>query len=138
MGRKQSASPHWSVKPRAWAQPAPRRIKKMPTTEEQRVAHCRHQATYRKRHPEIVHRWQKQPGIYAKKSRWLREHHPEKVAAWLAINRALASGKLVRPNRCSRCKKKCKPEAHHPDYKKKLEVIWLCGPCHWAEHGKGV
>lgn len=24
--------------------------------------------------------------------------------------------------------------AHHPDYSKPLEVIWLCPPCHRAEH----
>lgn len=23
---------------------------------------------------------------------------------------------------------------HHPDYSKPLEVVWMCRPCHLAEH----
>jgi hypothetical protein len=40
----------------------------------------------------------------------------------------------VRPDRCSKCKVKCKPHGHHPDYSKPLEVVWLCPGCHNLEN----
>jgi len=49
---------------------------------------------------------------------------------------AIKEGVLVRPKNCDRCKKKCKPEAHHDDYNKPLSVRWLCVPCHRFTHRK--
>jgi hypothetical protein len=49
---------------------------------------------------------------------------------------AIKSGILVRPTACSKCARSGKTEAHHPDYSKPLEVIWLCKPCHLAEHNR--
>ncbi len=46
---------------------------------------------------------------------------------------AIALGLLVR-RPCVRCGA-AKSEAHHPDYSKPLEVVWLCGCCHRQEHG---
>lgn len=34
---------------------------------------------------------------------------------------------------CRDCGAK-KSEMHHPDYSKPLDVVWLCKPCHDAEH----
>jgi len=61
--------------------------------------------------------------------RW-REKNREKQAAHNAISRALASGKIERPEHCERCGEECRPEAHHEDYEKRLEVVWLCRHCH--------
>lgn len=48
---------------------------------------------------------------------------------------ALKNGKLLKPERCERCNSsKRKPEAHHPDYFKPLDVQWLCPPCHSLIH----
>jgi hypothetical protein len=68
------------------------------------------------------------------KEYWAR--YPEKYKATRAVNNAIAKGKMTRPTQCSRCEKECKPEGHHPDYSKPLEVIWLCRECHKKEHGK--
>jgi hypothetical protein len=50
------------------------------------------------------------------------------------VYRAIKSGKIVRPDKCLVCAKKCKPEGHHNDYTKKLEVIWVCRQCHLDIH----
>lgn len=54
-----------------------------------------------------------------------------------AVRAAILKGHLVRPDRCERCQKVGKPEAHHPDYSKPLAVAWLCLKCHRAEHRAG-
>lgn len=62
--------------------------------------------------------------------------YPEKVIAVNSVHYALKIGKLIRPTTCSQCLIECKPEGHHPDYNKPLEVIWLCKKCHITEHKK--
>lgn len=49
-----------------------------------------------------------------------------------AVAVAIRSGDLVR-HPCSRCGEK-KSVAHHEDYDKPLEVMWLCQPCHKQRH----
>ena len=49
---------------------------------------------------------------------------------------AVRRGKILRPNHCERCSKPCKPDAHHHDYAKPLDVEWLCRQCHMAEDGR--
>ena len=47
------------------------------------------------------------------------------------------NGSLVRPEKCSRCQKQCKPQAHHHNgYAKEhwLDIVWLCGSCHRRAH----
>lgn len=51
-----------------------------------------------------------------------------------AVKQALRTGRLVRPSECSGCRTPGRPEAHHPDYDKPFEVVWLCRPCHTAHH----
>lgn len=77
---------------------------------------------------------------WSKRKHKIEKH--EKAVAWeRALDRihdrvygAVRSGKLIRPEHCSACNKKCKPEAHHDDYEKPLEVRWLCRACHIALH----
>lgn len=51
-----------------------------------------------------------------------------------ALGSAVARGDVVRPDRCSRCEKRCRPHGHHTDYLRPLDVVWLCARCHFAEH----
>jgi len=69
-------------------------------------------------------------------SRKSRLKFPEKNAARKMVSGAITLGILTRPSFCSKCLIGCKPEGHHPDYSKPLEVIWLCRECHNKEHGK--
>lgn len=49
---------------------------------------------------------------------------------------AVETGKLIRPSQCSQCDKECTPHAHHEDYSKPYDVIWLCSTCHFYLHHK--
>lgn len=47
----------------------------------------------------------------------------------------IVKGVLQKPETCSFCFEKVERIcAHHPDYRKPLEVVWLCGSCHANEH----
>ncbi len=59
--------------------------------------------------------------------------YPEKARARAKLNYALRTGKITKsPCRCG----KIKSEAHHSDYSKPLQVIWLCRTCHSNLHRK--
>lgn len=51
-----------------------------------------------------------------------------------ALGKALADGRVLRPTRCEGCGEQCKPQGHHHDYNKRLEVTWLCRKCHYGLH----
>ncbi len=70
------------------------------------------------------------PGKGAKNSRSVRARYPVESKARRAVERAVRSGKLIRPMFCQLCLGIGRIEAHHEDYTKQLEVVWLCSPCH--------
>lgn len=49
-----------------------------------------------------------------------------------AVRRAVKSGKLIIPASC-KCGRE-KVGAHHDDYDKPLDVMWLCQACHKQRH----
>ncbi len=62
-------------------------------------------------------------------------HQPGKARTGNIVCAALKSGKLIKPDACSKCGKSwCQIQAHHEDYNKPLEVIWLCKSCHRRKH----
>ena len=61
---------------------------------------------------------------------------PLKLRARELLSYAVRSGKLVRPKKCQKCLKKHYVQAHHEDYSKPLDVIWLCISCHGKVHRK--
>ena len=62
---------------------------------------------------------------------WRAEDSRRQVAH-SAVSRAIRNGALVRQP-CTRCGEE-KSLAHHEDYDKPLEVMWLCQPCHKQRH----
>ncbi len=52
------------------------------------------------------------------------------------ISTAVASGKVVPPNKCENCGIETRLHGHHEDYSKPLEVKWLCPKCHKGKHPK--
>ena len=77
------------------------------------------------------------------KKRYARDN-PKKIAARLAVQRAVKSGELIKPDECETCQKSFESRllhGHHDDYDKTLDVHWLCPQCHvdWHdEHGPGL
>lgn len=65
---------------------------------------------------------------------WAAEF-PERRKAQIALSNALQSGKVTRWPVCAvpDCSN-TKPEAHHPDYSRPLDVVWLCKSHHKCAH----
>lgn len=61
-----------------------------------------------------------------------RAEDSRRVLAHSSVARAIRNGNLLRLP-CIRCGEK-KSVAHHEDYDKPLEVVWLCQPCHKQRH----
>lgn len=99
-----------------------------PITEEQRL----------KRNADM-RRWMMTPKgreYYARyNSEWRkRPENKVKISAHKAVKMAIARGVLTRPDNCQFCNVRCRPNAHHDDHTKKLEVLWLCDQCHSTRH----
>lgn len=62
----------------------------------------------------------------------LRQLYPERNKARAIVGKAIRSGQLQRQP-CALCGA-TRTEAHHPDYSKPLEVVWVCRPCHFKIH----
>ena len=63
-----------------------------------------------------------------RKMQLLEARKPDRARA--KINHLIRTGELKRPLICERCGNPGDIRAHHEDYNKPLEVIWLCNPCH--------
>ena len=77
---------------------------------------------YQKKHPREA---------WARVKKW-REKNVYKTSAHKKVYYAIKTGKLVREN-CF-CGKKA--HAHHEDYSKPLEVLWLCAVHHKKRHAE--
>ena len=70
-----------------------------------------------------------------KSARKNRLTHPVQYQSRLKLSRAIASGFIKKPSKCSVCHKKNKRiHGHHEDYSKPLDVIWMCPWCHSQHH----
>ena len=59
--------------------------------------------------------------------------NPTHKNAYYVVAAAVRAGKIVKPSVCSGCgcpDTEQRMEAHHHDYSKPLDVIWLCPSCH--------
>ncbi len=62
-----------------------------------------------------------------------RKENPDAYRAQNAVNNALRDGKLSRKP-CEICAATNGVHAHHKDYAKPLDVVWLCARCHHRMH----
>jgi hypothetical protein len=93
---------------------------------------------YAATHPEVLKRirdrWiANNPEKEKERSRKYAAKYPERYLAHNATSNAIRDGKLT-PQPCQECGNE-NVEAHHEDYSKRLEVVWLCKK-HHAEADK--
>ncbi len=74
----------------------------------------------KQKHSEAVERW--------------AAAHPDRNGAKIIVNNAVRDGRLTPWPVCSVPSCCAKPEAHHPDYSKPLDVVWLCRKHHYGAH----
>jgi hypothetical protein len=63
-----------------------------------------------------------------------KKKFPEKYIARNAVNNSIRDGRLTRLS-CEECSNPV-TQAHHEDYSKPLDVVWLCVDCHMNRHRK--
>ena len=65
--------------------------------------------------------------------RWAA-NHPKRRKASHIVSNAIRDGKLIRWPVCALPECDRKPHAHHPDYDRPLDVVWLCPKHHKQAH----
>lgn len=98
-----------------------------PNAKERTKKNAERIAFYKENDIEKYNNYSKSKNEWAKRNRHKRNAH-------LKVQRAIMKGILIRPFSCECCKKDGKIEAHHDDYNKPLEVMWLCVDCHNERH----
>lgn len=136
-GLKSACRPCEAARQREWYAACPERRKKKIATAAKWHATNRERSLELKRANGITRRnRERESGVYAeirrKARRKNRERYPQKARARYAVGNAIRSGKLVRQP-CLVCGNE-KSEAHHADYQKTLDVMWLCRLHHRAWH----
>ncbi len=85
----------------------------------------------------LVNEWNKKNIEKVRETRKkAKKKNREKNKARLMIMNEIRRGRMTRPIACQICLKECKPDGHHTDYSKPLEVMWLCKVCHAHKHNK--
>jgi len=75
------------------------------------------------------------------RQRLWRARYPNKRRAHQCVAAAVSNGKIKKPTDCQDCGSDFHIVAHHCDYSKPLDVMWLCSACHskWhVENGEGL
>jgi hypothetical protein len=99
-------------------------------------------AEYRKTHREYARNYQleyskteKAKAAHVKSVQKARRKYPEKYKARRLVGSAIQRGDLARMP-CEKCGSVTRIQAHHADYTKPLDVIWLCHKHHVEIHLK--
>jgi hypothetical protein len=88
------------------------------------LSHCRECGKdYKRKH------YEQNRDDYEKRADEYRRRHPDRRRAYAAVDAAIKTGELVRPDTCSKCGKGGGTVAYHRDYDEPLEVVWLCLSC---------
>ncbi len=101
-----------------------KRNRELNKTPERRAKSNQRTREWNKKNPEKIR---------ARIATWKR-NNKEKALAHQYVLWGLRLNVIQKPSECQGCGKKIKVEAHHRDYTKQLEVMWLCKLCHEQEH----
>lgn len=90
---------------------------------------------YRQRKQDNHRKWRENNSDKVKaRNEEYQKKYPERNRAIVVVYRALKRGAIARPERCINCNVVKSLDAHHEDYNKPLEVVWLCKSCHKLLH----
>ncbi len=67
-----------------------------------------------------------------------KKQNPERRAAQIALGNAVKTGRITPWPVCALPECSDKPEAHHPDYSRPLDVVWLCAAHHKQAHAIAI
>jgi hypothetical protein len=88
----------------------------------------------KQRHDKMIHEVEYKNRIRAAKGKYVKKYR-DRTNARRRLAYALYIGKVKRPDNCEKCGEAIQHlHAHHADYSKPLEVIWLCPKCHGFIH----
>lgn len=79
---------------------------------------------------------EKNPDKYRARERNAPRRTGAKVDARRKLNLEVRKGTIVKPVICEDCGQCMRLTAHHEDYKRPLDVHWLCYLCHARRHRK--
>lgn len=107
-----------------------RRRRREDVLEQKRREQRRNREGYRQRQKT----WRAaNPEAHREQQRRIAQASPEKTRARRAVNDALRRGRMVK-QACAVCETTVDVHAHHADYSKPLEVVWLCRQHHNEVH----
>lgn len=106
--------------------------------EENREAHLRYYESHKKELKEKWKVWRKKNQAYVRETRRKNPLTVEKARVYGMVYRAIEKGQIQK-SPCQVCGKE-EVEAHHSDYNKPLDVMWLCKSCHveWHRNNKAI
>lgn len=107
-------------------------IERVRAYDRQRGQSPERKAANRKRYRKDIADPEKRARIREQASAWA-ERNAQKHQAHMIVRNAIKAGTLkVQP--CERCGFALGVQAHHEDYSKPLEVVWLCKTHHGERH----
>ena len=111
--------------------------------ENNRKKYLERKKRYREKHKdqiaEYYRKWYAKNGRKRTKrqleniKKWQKEHKKQVRVAG-NTNSYINRHNVKRPTKCENCRKERKVVAHHPDYNRPLNVVWLCYSCHKKLH----
>lgn len=90
---------------------------------------------YKSKRIESIKKWrmsEKGKQVYEQSIKKWVNRNPKKYVAHYVVSMAIKHG-ILHPRGCERCDS-IVSQAHHEDYDKPYEVIWLCPQCHKDRH----
>lgn len=70
-------------------------------------------------------------------SSYTDEERNIRSASYSAVHYEAKRNPAFKPDCCQDCGRDQSVQAHHEDYHKPLDVLWLCQPCHLRRHHTG-
>lgn len=74
---------------------------------------------------------------YRKRRKIVKYRSTKAIRARKILNQAIIEGRVTKPKCCSECLRPCPKillHAHHDNYDRPYDVIWLCSSCHGKKH----